>query len=144
MRQIKFRGKTIDTGEWVFGSLLISRNGYGVNYFIAHGKPNVLSYITDEGHHLSGSNVTEESVGQLIGLKNKKEIYHGDIIIAPKTEHFPYKRKGVILIKELGVYFSPIGATVGDYICKYQATFIMNSEIIGNIIDNKEITNVKN
>lgn len=90
--------------------------------------------------HQNGLDTRKESQ-QFTGLKDKNgvEIYEQHIIIAPPTEHFPYKRKGIIMIAAYGIYFKPIDNTVGDYICKYSPTFIMNSEIIGNIYENQEL-----
>lgn len=72
MRQIKFRGKRIDNGEWVCGYLI--EDCYIVGKVIDWEE----DYFTTE----SWAKVDPDTVGQFtrLGDKNKVEIYHGDLI----------------------------------------------------------------
>ncbi|WP_025852797.1 YopX family protein [Paenibacillus ehimensis] len=78
MREYKFRGRRIDTGEWAYG-----------NYQAGKGKhPHVISWWTvhqsegDIWDEVDVAEVDPETVGQCTGLidRNGQEIFEGDFV----------------------------------------------------------------
>ena len=127
MRTIKFRGKRVDNGEWVYGYLLRMR---GVSYiypYHAHNGETIYEVIPD-------------TVGQFTGLhdKNGKEIYEGDVI---RSDGYSGARHYVGYRKEEAMFVAfIIGTTPQDYCGVYQHWIDdFNKEVIGNIYDNPEL-----
>ena len=132
MREILFRGKRTDSGEWVYGNYCIAEklDKSGVEYFIIE--------IEAEG---SQYYVIPETVGQYTGLtdKNGKKIFEGDIVNVaynPKYTGISKDRIGNFeVVFNNGCFMKGSIQNNGLY------HFIPSDEttVIGNIHDNPEL-----
>lgn len=124
MREIKFRGKRLDNGEWIYGDLV-------------HTIKDTLILPTDEGWNQYA--VDPVTVGQYTGVKGKddgKEIYEGDIVdMEVFGEEDIYFHCPVLIIFIDGAFhIAEDEESVWAPICN-----ICISEVIGNIHDNPEL-----
>lgn len=137
MREILFRGKRLETGEWVEGAYM------PYYYSTRYGKVAAIFANADVFCKTYRYPVDPSTVGQYTGLKDKsgKRIFEGDII---GTRYDPFDIDYVVVevVKWLssgwvsqGVDCLPYSFT-GDGILPY-------TEIIGNIHDNPELLGKK-
>ena len=82
MRTIKFRGKRLDNGEWVYGDLEIRR--IDMRCFI--------HTYNDDGTYFRQFEVIPETVGQFIGIEDNynHDVYEGDIIECKAFKHIAW------------------------------------------------------
>lgn len=127
MREILFRGKREDCGEWGFGSLCKMFDGY---------------HICDT--YGTADRVIPETIGQYTGLtdKNGKKIFEGDII--EFTDKFTHKKGRAEIVFEAfkwkydGSYY---GGNPIVWLCIDDTS--VEFEVIGNTYDNGEILEEK-
>lgn len=84
-REIKFRGKRIDDGEWIYGKFIKSNFDSHISIMV-----NTLTVdgITNEAIQCLAPRVIPESVGEFTGTLdiNGKEIYEGDMVTYGKDK----------------------------------------------------------
>ncbi len=87
-RIILFRGKRIDNGEWVEGSLGYNSR-YRTHYITVHNRPTIPSDMSVE--------VDPATVGQFTGEidKNENRIFEGDIATDKDLIKYTFDFKGV-------------------------------------------------
>lgn len=116
MRTIKFRGRDICTGEWIYGDLRQRAGCFPsiIHSFCNNGK---LDYCETPIHR--------DSLGQFTGLfdKNGKEIYEGDFVKAKYTKRGEVKYLDVHFCVDFNGYQALIGGE--EY------------EVVGNIHDKR-------
>ena len=139
MREILFRGKRCDNGEWVQGFYVRAdhhwhKNGIHKDWIALGASANGGWFALHNKYA-----VKAETVGQFTGLtdKNGKKIFEGDIVLYPwndqdKPERFTIKFKDGQFVA------SPVKETE-DYWDFMVGGYSKEMEIIGNIHDNPEL-----
>lgn len=137
-REIRFRGKRLDTQEWEYGDLMRDNQG-GCYVFPIEAENLYKEYEVDKS-----------TSGQYTGLKDKngKEIYEGDIL----KSAFSKKPFGVVAWNNGGGYFyilETFDFIEGRAECEHRPLGEMltldidgqkvDFEVIGNIFDNPEL-----
>ena len=124
IENIKFRGKSKKTVEWLYGDLI--RNVEGAFAIVP-------PYEISMNNYYRNYVVDKETIGQYTGLKDKygREIYEGDILYYRDA-----KIKTPVTYRNGGFYFSHYGGTTFSAIADHE---INKYTVVGNIYDNKEL-----
>lgn len=124
MREILFRGKRTDNGEWVYGNLV-------------RGCDKKYAYIVEFGNEELCRNYVDvhpETVGQYTGLadKNGTKIFEGDIV-----KRFWFGKMCIYQID----YDNGLASFIGRAGMKFTAFYYDSEEfeVVGNIYDNPEL-----
>ncbi len=131
MRQIKFRGKSIGTGEWIFGNLF----KFGIQP--PSNVPCICHCVPTWKDALDIYNVQENTVGQFTGVcdMDGKEIYEGDVLVIEGIKTDRYNK--VWWNNERFTFYvghSPISAYIGR-----DDNRLQEFRIAGNVFDNPEL-----
>ena len=126
MREILFRGKWKNSGEWVYGNLFNPDKADTPTQIC------IGTYIVRTCYE-----VDPETVGQYTGLtdKNGRKIFEGDIIKCKVHDMDGYRvRRGVVEYHDVGFIMNLEPNSWYD-----QKNIPFDCEIIGNIYDNPEL-----
>ena len=143
MREMLFRGKRLDNGEWVYGALANFRSIANEIYTA------IIPKVDVENSMMELKSVDPSTVGQYTGLKDKngKRVFEGDILHIAK------------IADGLGSYYQPpldypvnivvkwdLCAWMWETLCEDKryisfpdAWCNYECEVIGNITDNPEL-----
>ncbi|EIM1819799.1 hypothetical protein LMT14_001949 [Listeria monocytogenes] len=128
MREIEFRGKRIDNGEWVYGNLMQFEDSATFIFADERKGASTLTYahfIINNMHAID-----EKTLGQYPGLKDKngKKIFEGDICWEEHNECY-----GVVKFEEGKFLY------VWENIAEDLWEVADSIEIYGNIHENPEL-----
>ena len=149
MREILFRGKSIESGEWVYGT------GFTDFLNIYLGKRGCFwiwcDYNYNDGLGKRWIEIHPDSIGQFTGLidKNGQKIFEGDILSFSKS-YEPYFAKVIFATDEIGSCGCCYSAFQGsgfvgeiipgsDYSYSCFSEDFKESEIVGNVFDNPDL-----
>lgn len=133
MREILFRGKTVESGEWV----------EGVPYrFNTPGLEGKVAMILDYGpnvRYINAVGVNPDTVGQFTGMtdKNGVKIFEGDIV--RKRVYEGIRNREVVF--SFGTFHCGWGSGSSTAMHPYLLDD-KNIQVIGNVHDNPELLNV--
>ena len=157
MREIEFRGKRIDNGEWVYGLPMYMNY---IKQFTKHEWIDNLDNNRVKTYQTSADfQIEEKTLGQYTGLKDKNgtKIFEGDIVRTQEyrtrphstnakkkrflgvVEYFEYQHHNSIAIYDNGYKVKTFEDT-GEYKC-FDWSYFYDCEVVGNIYDKPELVN---
>ena len=138
MREIKFRGFRTVQKDWIYGNLIVDKNG--TKYIVEN------NLFSADGHHLvydpadEPAFIDQKTVSQYTGIKDStgKEVYEGDIVVVGQDTGNKYDRYIMTFNDDSHSYMAKQQGTLGSYI----GSGYWNDKlvVIGNRWDNPELT----
>lgn len=150
MREILFRAKRIDNGEWVEGQY-----AYILNPLTESGEP--IKHLICNGTNIFNNEIDPETLCQYTGLKDKngKRIWENDIVSCEHekypddnpSEVYPLLPESIKYTRNYAVEFINTGSSYGYRLRNKSIHFMLTGnviqnhkiEVVGNIFDNPEL-----
>lgn len=144
MREILFRGKRLDNGEWVYGYIV----KHGDRWWIYTGEIEYIYYpmLAENPEKIE---VEPGTVFQYTGLKDKngKKIFEGDVVEYEDESPSNYEyhdnlimNRGAICYSDGTFYWTnAVATTLEDNV--YDG--VLDCKVIGNVFDNPELLEVQ-
>lgn len=128
-----FRGKRIDTGEWIVGSLLVDKQ-----QDIDTGEQIEITGIYPSEYKDFAKKIDPSTICQCTGRKDKngKLIYENDIMVAYYDEENPV----MVVWRECGLVAVENNS---DELCPLDYFTQKHFYVVGNIFDNPELLEVR-
>ena len=144
MREIIFRGKRIDNGEWVYGWPFADTADCSLKKVGKCGCPHdgskyfIVEWV-DDFHEYEEREVIPDTVGQYTGLKDKngKRIFEGDILGSRYDNLYPDDVAIEAATWFRNGWYIRQGGNLPEALDEYGV--LPYSEVIGNIHDNPEL-----
>ena len=136
MREILFRGKRIDNGEWVEGYYVKALDMYDKEI---HAIFDTMTTFYACGETSGFELVDPETICQYTGLtdKNGKKIWEGDILEGHLDDKFPEDvTREKVIWHESGWKTEEPGCVDKEYLDEFDTE---NFEVVGNVFDNPEL-----
>ena len=150
MREILFRAKRIDNGEWVEGQY-----AFILNPLTESGEP--IKHLICNGTNIFNDEIDLETLCQYTGLKDKNgnRIWENDIVSCEHekypddnpSEVYPLLPESIKYTRNYAVEFINTGSSYGYRLRNKSIHFMLTGnviqnhkiEVVGNIFDNPEL-----
>ena len=138
MREIRFRGKRVDSGKWVYGNLIVDKNG-GC-WIVGEMVEACEEYCNIEFWY----KVDPATVGQYVNHKDKHgtEIYEGDILHIKYGSEGGYQKDYSDIVGWNDYFMGFVGVGMGSPYAEpdaFDPDVFCRAEVSGNRWDNPEL-----